>query len=303
MVIDNADDIDIFFGGKPRAVPGRSDDDEDGSPAAHQHEGSLAAYLPESCRGALLITTRNKQVGVRLTKGSSPIEVDSMDQQETLELLHTRLGEVGVTPEDASALASRVAYLPLAIAQAASFIQENCITISQYIQLLDQGDQDFVNLLSEEFETVGRDSETPRALTETWILSFEQIQRQNPLAAELLSLMSFFDRQAIPLKLLSLYHSDWEEQPPAQVLSKALGLLKAFSLVAENNDSGFAMHRLVQLVTHKWLSNTGTIQDFAHQAVLTMSRAFPSASKEGYSQESDALADAYWPHAQSVLGH
>jgi hypothetical protein len=47
------------------------------------------------------------------------------------------------------------------------------------------------------FETVGRDSETPRAVTQAWIISFEQIQQQNAVAGELLSLMAFFDRQAI----------------------------------------------------------------------------------------------------------
>ena len=35
--------------------------------------------------------------------------------------------------------------------------------------------QHLISLLSETFETVGRDSDTPYAVVEIWILSFEQI--------------------------------------------------------------------------------------------------------------------------------
>ncbi|KAK0728340.1 hypothetical protein B0T26DRAFT_800118 [Lasiosphaeria miniovina] len=66
-------------------------------------------------------------------------------------------------------------HLPLALVQAAAFIEANTITVGEYLRLLDKGDRRLVDLLGEEFETVGRDLETPRAVAETWILSFEQI--------------------------------------------------------------------------------------------------------------------------------
>lgn len=70
-------------------------------------------------------------------------------------------------------LFSKLEHLPLALAQAALFIQENGISIGDYIQLLDESDSALVGQLSESFETVGRDSETPHAVTAAWIISFE----------------------------------------------------------------------------------------------------------------------------------
>ncbi|KAB5513463.1 hypothetical protein GE09DRAFT_1266719 [Coniochaeta sp. 2T2.1] len=169
MVIDNADDTQVFFG---RQEPATSD--------TSGLEGKVGSYIPDCAHGSVLVTTRNKETGSRLAIGKRPIE-------------------------------------------AAAFIQENTIPVSEYLRLLGQSDQQLVDLLSEEFETVGRDSETSRAVTETWILSFEQIERQNGFASELLSLMSLFDRQAIPSVFLSHRSKQQDQEPKGEMqLTKAL---------------------------------------------------------------------------------
>ena len=78
-----------------------------------------------------------------------------------------------------------------------------------------------MNLLSQAFEEMGRDSNLPNAVTTTWMISFKQIKEQQPRVAELLSLMSFFNRQDIPKLLLS------QEENDIFGLEKALGVLKA----------------------------------------------------------------------------
>jgi hypothetical protein len=195
MVVDNADDTQLFFGQQGGSESG----------SAPSHEGNLGRYLPECSHGAILVTTRNKQTGLKLTKVKHPIEVGRMDEVETAQLLRARLDGVDTASGESSALSSRLEHLPLALVQAAAFIQENSITIGQYLRLLDKSEQNVIDLFSEEFEADGRDLETPRAVAETWILSFEQIQRQNVFAGELLSLMSLFDRQAVPSEFLSHY--------------------------------------------------------------------------------------------------
>jgi hypothetical protein len=194
-------------------------------------------------------------------------------------------------------LSSRLEYLPLALAQAAAFIQENSITVNEYLQLLDRSDQDLVELLSEEFETVGRDSDTPRAVTATWIVSFEQINQQNGFAAELLSLMSFFDRQAIPSEFLSYYGKQRQSQESSREihLQKALGVLKAFFFVVVGNDETLDMHRLVQLVTRKWLVKRDMHQ-FAGQALLSVSNVYPYGDFENR-----VIGAKYLPHVFAVL--
>ncbi|KAK0674619.1 hypothetical protein QBC41DRAFT_309154 [Cercophora samala] len=274
MAIDNADDLEPFF----------------------NNNGGLGRHLPECAHGTILITTRNLQVASRLTKGMtmSVIKIGKMDEDETAELLSTKLLETDPVAGDYAGLSARLEHLPLALVQAASFIQENSITISDYIQLLDESGQKVVDLLSQDFETVGRDSDTPHAVAETWIISFEQIQQRNTLAGELLSIMSFFDRQAIPYEFLDTY----AEARGAEKLQliKALGVLKAFSFVTEDKDQKFDMHRLVHLVTRKWLVREATMKQFAEGALCVVSECFPFGEYQNW-----AICNAYLPHASAVL--
>ena len=43
--------------------------------------------MPERAHRSILVTTRNKQVGIRLSKGASPIEVTKLDDDESVQLL------------------------------------------------------------------------------------------------------------------------------------------------------------------------------------------------------------------------
>ena len=129
-----------------------------------------------------------------------------MDDNESEQLLRANLEECGdLASSELLALSSRLEHLPLALVQAAAFIEANTMAVNEYLYLLDKSDLDLVDLLSEEFETAGRDSKTPRAVAETWVLSLEQIQQQNAFACELLSLMGFLGRQAIPVEFLAFY--------------------------------------------------------------------------------------------------
>ncbi|KAK0722208.1 hypothetical protein B0T26DRAFT_207848 [Lasiosphaeria miniovina] len=73
------------------------------------------------------------------------------------------LDEVDFALKELSIPSSRLEYLPPALVQATTtFIQENTITVGDHLQLINQSDQNLLNLLSEEFETVGRDSGASR---------------------------------------------------------------------------------------------------------------------------------------------
>jgi len=71
MVIDNADDMEAFFGQQTGPKDGRFS----------SHEGNLGRFIPECSRGAILVTTRNLQTGSRLTKGKRLIEVGMMERR------------------------------------------------------------------------------------------------------------------------------------------------------------------------------------------------------------------------------
>ena len=284
MVIDNADDLELFF-----SSPGCAK-------STIVSDGDIARYLPECSHGAMLITTRNKQVAVRLSTSQLPIEVCRMEEEESRRLLHSRLRDEHIDPANLSIISSRLEHLPLALVQAAAFIQENSISVGEYLPLLDDSDQGLVELLSNDFKTAGRDSETPRAVAETWMLSFQQIQQQNPFASELLSLMSFWDRQAIPEEFLSNYGERNSRFKTRIEFIKAIGVLKAFSLVSGEKGGNLDMHRLVQLVTRKWLTKEDTASRYKREALLTVSKMYPFGDFENR-----AICSAYLPHGNAVL--
>ncbi|TEA18272.1 hypothetical protein C8034_v011442 [Colletotrichum sidae] len=195
LVIDNADDTEVFF--HPRTAGTNFGIQDEAEPG-----GDVGRYVPECAQGSVLITSRNKQAAVRLTHGKQPIEVNKMTDDEAGELLRSILEDDTVSDEDVSLLSSKLEHLPLALAQAASYILRESVSIEGYVSLLDQSDFSVVDRLSEPFETVGRDSETPHALTATWMISFNQIERQHPLAGKVLSFISLLDRQSIPNEFL-----------------------------------------------------------------------------------------------------
>jgi len=164
------------------------------------------------------VTTRNTQAGIKLTRNRDLIEVSELSQTESVELIRKRIEGDSTDDSDLAVLTNQLGNLPV---QAAAFIQENTLSIKAYLNILQSSDEARVNLLSQAFEEMGRDSNLPNAVTTTWMISFKQIKEQQPRVAELLSLMSFFNRQDIPKLLLS------QEENDIFGLEKALGVLKA----------------------------------------------------------------------------
>ena len=291
MVVDNADDETIFYSS------------QDDAP------GGYAQYIPECPNGYVLLTTRNKRVGVAVTKGGPVIEVLGMNQEESGQLIRKMLRETKATDEDVWLLSARLEGLPLALVQAAAYIRMNSMDVRAYLRLLDRSDRNMVELLGKEFQTVGRDSKAPQAVAATWMISMKQIEDQKPLAGELLALMSCFERQAIPRECLQLYVKHyWNEAsanskvPPESPktseidLEEALGILKAFSFISGGNDDSITMHRLVHLITERWLITKDSGPLYWKRTLLILNQLFP-ADREAYSSR----GHAYLPHAQAAI--
>lgn len=205
---------------------------------SYSEDDKLAHYLPNCPLGCMLLsTTRNMNAIVNLCLGGTPIEVPSMTAIEAYHLLRAVLpGEISTT--DASALSSRLGHLPLALAQAASYLKKRRITISDYINRLDKGESKLVDLLCMPFRTKGRDSRTPHAVAATWIISFEQIQRTSKVASDILSFLGVLHFQAIPKTLVERYYHRFvslkdENSTSSAAFLEALDLLGSFSFISE----------------------------------------------------------------------
>lgn len=281
MVLDNADDQEVF----DHRSQGSAGNAEQSSPPLH-------SYLPQSSNGSILITTRDKRVGERLAFMKKAISVLSFDEHMAKILLQSKLPQdIGWNEEDAANLVNSLDHLPLAITQAAAFIQEYCITIKDYLQMLQANDSGLVHLLDQDSTDLRRDYDASSSIIRTWQVSFDQIQKKKRRAAELLSLMAVLDRQGIPKELLYA-----EDEQPIE-FTVALGTLLAFSLISSNKErTNFEMHRLVQVSTLRWLEMQNEKRLWQEEALRVLAKKFPEGVFNAW--ETCAL---YLPHVNAVV--
>ncbi|KIH94168.1 hypothetical protein SPBR_05564 [Sporothrix brasiliensis 5110] len=205
LVFDNADDISIWF----NQSAGES--------------GRLIDYLPKSQHGSIIFTTRVKKEAVRLT-GRNIIEMSAMDEDGGKQLLRNYLLDKDLVDnrEDTAALLARLTYLPLAIVQAAAYINANDISLRDYLPLLNEQEEEVIDLLSEDFEDEWRYRDVQNPVATTWLVSFAQVRQRDPLAADYLSFMACIDAKDIPPSLLP-------PGPSQKKVTDAMGTLQGYS--------------------------------------------------------------------------
>lgn len=263
MIFDNADELDMWVEGSPDS-----------------HCGGFRGFLPKGSRGAILFTTRSNKVAQYLGVADA-IRIAELDEQKATKVLHNCLKEKSLLDDVDSTrqLLESLTYLPLAIVQAASFINENELSIASYVKVLDGQDQDVISLLSEEFEDEGRYKSIRNPVATTWLTSFEQISRVYPLASYYMCFMACMGSKDIPIGLLPL-HPDLPSTPHGPDQQKALGVLISYSFLrARSNGARFDMHRLVHLATKNWLRSCGSFERWRDGAITILLGSFPSSDR------------------------
>ncbi len=260
MILDNVDDMDIVFGEKHESP-------------RNEKKKELIEYLPRSSAGLILITTRDRRLGERLVPGKKPIAVEAFNTQDARILLDNKLPKDDDRDGELSQqLLRALDYLPLAITQATAFMTENEISVAGYLEILRSDESEMIEFLATDMYDPNRDSELSNSVLHTWKVSFDKIKVQKPQAADLLSLMSCLDRQAISEALLV---QDGDGSRLGFVA--AIGTLKAFSLIkSEHGNKVFGMHRLVQLATQRWLEIDGSIGKWQDKALFSVRNSMPT---------------------------
>jgi hypothetical protein len=131
-------------------------------------------------------------------------------------------------------------------------------------------------LFGEHFEDPSRYREMESTIAKTWHISFDQIRRQDPLAAEYLSFMACIDRINVPQSLL----------PPGGSLlqqTKAIGTLKGYAFITERqrgsqeleSEKFFDMHRLVHMASVWWLDGHDEQSAWTAKAAARLEELIP----------------------------
>ncbi|KAH8698246.1 P-loop containing nucleoside triphosphate hydrolase protein [Phaeosphaeriaceae sp. PMI808] len=279
LVLDNADDSEIVFG-------------------TNQLKG-VVNYLPESEQGITLFTTRVREIAISLTRGDV-LELEQMSKEDAATFLTKSLIRQNLYDNTAMAeLLDELAYLPLAITQAAAYLNTNRTTIAKYLNLLRNTEQGIVSLMTKEFRDNTRYKGPVNAVAMTWVVPFRQLQAHDPRAADLLAFILCIEWKAIPRSLLP--HLGSEER-----LEDAIGALRGYSFLStreENNvdeasgeEEWYDLHRLVHLASRIWTKEHGIAADAERRAVDHVAKVFP---RRDYMAR--VVWRAYMPHALRLL--
>ena len=271
LILDNADDLEMVYD-----------------------------FLPARGAGHTLLTSRSQATGPNI-KG---IELERMEREEgTLFLLR----RAKILAEDAPLECASDKYrkqaeeiwelvdgLPLALDQAAAYIEEHRCRFADYLSLYQTRRGD---LLKRRGALSRRDY--PKSVATTWSLSFEQVECTDPVAANMLRLCAFLHPDAIPEAML--LEGAAAVDPVLQGIAadrmrfdEAIGALRKYSLVRRNPETKMlTIHRLVQTVLKEGMEKDKQ-QEWAERAVRAVAAAFPDVELVATWQQ----CQQYLPHAQ-----
>ncbi|KAI9691957.1 MAG: hypothetical protein M1820_009665 [Bogoriella megaspora] len=284
----------------------------------------LISYLPQSIKGSILITSRAMNAARKLVEPRDMISVEPMNEADGLLLLENKLGKEE-DRNDLARLAAALEFMPLALVQASAYISHRAprCSVKQYVESFQRSDRKGANLLDFEGGQLRRDGEAKNSITTTWQISFDHVCQIRQSAADMLSLMSFFDRQGISAALLQC-RSLWGDNRQSQNESNDeehsedhdssqddngakdeddefeddIATLRDYSFISITEDqSSFEMHRLVQLATRKWLQAHGQQERWKHQSIRNLCAEFPIGKYKNW-----PTCRALFPHAKLIAG-
>lgn len=206
-----------------------------------EHPQDLRGYYPGQPRpadrpGHVLVTTRR----TGFTALGQVRTLDVISPTEAVALMRTRVPDLA--EDDTLQIAAELGYLPLAVEQAAAYLEQTAMAAQAYLRML----------RTRTAQMLGKGHAAGHAdtIATLWTVSLEALAQANPAAAQLLDVCAFFAPDPIPLALFT-DHPDVLDQPLRQTaadeldFTEAVGALTGYSL-ASVAAGGLLVHRLVQ---------------------------------------------------------
>ena len=248
-------------------------------------------YVPKCTHGSILYTTRNFGFAKQVSHSENIIHVSEFTEAEASTLLGKTILTKKPDSQLLATLSEELGRLPLAICQAAAFMNSYELPISEYLRYL-KDQQSATRLLRFETTDPTRDKGL-ESIYSTWKISFDYLQQRNSLAPDVLALMSFLDPDKIPLSLLAQSFTD------KLSLSEAIGLLRSMSLISPHSEgNAYAIHRLIQRATAQWLESYGSRSRFLSMGMSLLARAFPDDQYDNWE-----FCSVLLPHAIKILSY
>lgn len=248
---------------------------------------TIRDYIPS--KGNIIITSKNYNLPGKL-------EVGVMKKDEALELFNRLTqNKFSTYPKNellTKNLLQKLGYLPIAIAQAGCYINENMLDISEYLDMYDKEQEE---LLANQKLPPG---EGHLPVYTTWDLSFNAITK-HPLGADAVKLLNFLVYcypEKIPKQLIMQYLYKNTNKKTKIHLNNLINMLRQYSLITVTSKN-ISVHRLV----HDWLKNKHNIKNkyILQNIVESINKAYPAIDKSLKVNEIKALL----PHMELILCH
>ena len=252
-------------------------------------QAAVEPFVPPTGPGRVLITTQNQH-----WPPDQALGVPVLDTEVAADFLVNRSGDSDRAT--ARELAGELGGLPLALEQAAAYMQATGTTLDRYLPLFRARQADLL--------ARGEASGHPADVAATLGLALSRLAGQAPAAAGLLRVLAFLAPEPVPLALLLASKQAAELLGPetATAVGPLLGdpvaagdaitALRRYSLVSPAADGLVLVHRLVQAITRAQLPAEEAGQ--WHQAAVALVEAAVPA---------DLRLRAAWPVCAVLLPH
>ncbi|WP_239382056.1 MULTISPECIES: FxSxx-COOH system tetratricopeptide repeat protein [unclassified Frankia] len=251
----------------------------------------IQGFRPSPGAGRLLVTSRRRG----LTALGATITVPLLARAEAMAMLTGRFP--GLEPTVADRICALLGDLPLAVEQAAGYLDQTGTPPGEYADLL----ADQLGDMLGEGEVADRQGMTVAVL---WELSLQRLRGDHPAAVELLELCALCDPETIPLDLFA-DPAGFTDGPLKDAVGNrvrwaaTVGALVGYSLARRDRDA-VDVHRLVQAVTRRAMS--GAVYT---ARIGTLVRLLHGILPENIEHNPEAWPA--WrvclPHVTAVLGH
>ena len=249
---------------------------------------SVARFVPPAGPGRVLITTQNQ-----IWPPGQAVDVPVLDVEVAADFLISRTGDADRAA--AEELAGLLGGLPLALEQAAAYVQATGTVLARYLLLFRDRQDD----LLARGEVAGH-----LDVAATLGLALSRLAGEAPAAAGLVRLLAFLAPEPVPLTVLLAGDGAAGRLSPEVAAAvggllgdpvaagDAIAALRRYSLVTPAGDGLVLVHRLVQAITRAQLS-ADEADRWGQAAAALVEAAVPA----------DARLPAAWPVCAVLLPH
>ena len=260
----------------------------------------VAPYLPPAPKGRILITSCDRQLKKLGVK--NPLPMESLPESEAASFLLHRTDRSEIELPDATELARELGGLPLALEQAASYIEATGANFKNYLM---DFKQKHLQLLEKMPPEIG---DAQKTVATTWEISFQMAQKLQPAIQGVLEICAFLAPDNIPESIFRDGYTALGQELSDQ--------LHSVSQEATGFDAMFASAERYGLISRKRELQTLSIHKLVQESLLY--RVDIASQRERLERTASTLniitppadnfsnwvvLDSLLPHQRRCIGH